>query len=57
MLLLLWVQTTAPVIVHFPESVVQTAGSASFLLMVVFGSLLAILGLIIIMLILYIYKQ
>jgi hypothetical protein len=51
------VQTTVPVIIHFPEGVVQTAGSASFLLMVVFGSLLAILGLIIIMLILYIYKQ
>lgn len=50
-------QTTVPVIVHFPESVVQTAGGTSFLLMVVFGSLLAILGLIIIMLILYIYKH
>ncbi|XP_069687408.1 protocadherin-15 [Periplaneta americana] len=56
-------QATVPVIVHFPESVVQTAGSSwapggtSFLLMVVFGALLGILGLIIVMLILYIYKH
>ncbi|PSN55988.1 hypothetical protein C0J52_02158 [Blattella germanica] len=56
-------QATVPVIVHFPESVVQTAGSSwapggtSFLLMVIFGALLGILGLIIVMLILYIYKH
>uniref|UniRef100_A0A1V1FIP7 Putative CTL9 n=1 Tax=Reticulitermes speratus TaxID=60591 RepID=A0A1V1FIP7_9NEOP len=50
-------QATVPVIVHFPESVVQTAGGTSYMLMVVFGSLLGILGLIIIMLILYIYKH
>jgi hypothetical protein len=51
------VQATVPVIVHFPESVVQTAGGTSFLLMAVFGSLLGFLGLIIVMLIFYIYKQ
>ena len=56
-LVIVLVQATAPVIVHFPESVVQTAGGASYMLMVVFGSLLGILGLIIILLILYIYKQ
>ncbi|KAJ9593865.1 hypothetical protein L9F63_027494, partial [Diploptera punctata] len=56
-------QATVPVIVHFPESVVQTAGSSwapggtSFMLMVIFGALLGILGLIIVMLILYIYKH
>ena len=55
--LLFSMQATVPVIVHFPESVVQTASGTSHLLMVVFGSLLGILGLIIIMLILYIYKQ
>ncbi|XP_021935515.1 protocadherin Fat 2 [Zootermopsis nevadensis] len=50
-------QATVPVIVHFPESVVQTAGTTSFLLMAVFGSLLGLLGLIIILLIFYIYKH
>jgi hypothetical protein len=50
-------QATVPVIVHFPEGIVQTAGGASFLIMVLFGSLLGVLGLVIIMLILYIYKQ
>jgi hypothetical protein len=51
------VQATVPVIVHFPESVVQTAGGTSFLLIAVFGSLLGFLGLVIVMLIFYIYKQ
>lgn len=56
-ILLFWMQATVPVIVHFPESVMQTARGTSYMLMVVFGSLLGILGLTIIMLILYIYKQ
>nr|CAD7397929.1 unnamed protein product [Timema cristinae] len=56
-------QASVPVTVHFPEAVVQSAGSSwapggtSFLLMVVFGALLTILALIIVMLILYIYKH
>uniref|UniRef100_A0A1B6C9V6 Cadherin domain-containing protein n=1 Tax=Clastoptera arizonana TaxID=38151 RepID=A0A1B6C9V6_9HEMI len=54
-------QTSVPVIVHLPEAVVMRAGiswpGANHTVVLIFGSILGILGLIIIILIFYIHKH
>ncbi|XP_063224193.1 protocadherin Fat 4 [Bacillus rossius redtenbacheri] len=57
-------QASAPVIVHFPEAMVTAAagdswlpGGSSFVMLVLFGSLLALLALVVVLLLLYIYKH
>uniref|UniRef100_A0A1B6EHK3 Cadherin domain-containing protein n=2 Tax=Cuerna arida TaxID=1464854 RepID=A0A1B6EHK3_9HEMI len=54
-------QTSVPVIVHLPEAVVMRAGlswpGSSHTLVLIFASILGVLGLIIVILILYIHKN
>ncbi|XP_052132956.1 uncharacterized protein LOC113206264 [Frankliniella occidentalis] len=55
-------QASAPVIVHLPEALVRSAnvfaaGGTGVLVMAVFGAVLGVLGIVIVALVLYIYKN